>query len=287
MRIRFRQWFCFGLPLSALAFGAGACRADELTDKALQAFRTQASELRVTAKSDDELEVTGRGGPLTIYLHNVRIACAANRDRCDDEVSSFVGRAAAIASDGPSAGAFVAERVHAVLRNAAFAKRATGAFKEPDKQLVVLPFVEGIEVLFVIDGEKAVRFVNLGDLAGAGLTDKALLALAASNAARLAPLKHEPVKGVPGLYFMPANDGLGSSRIFDAALWDKLEATVGGAVAVSVPTRDWVLFTRSDQAEQVAKLRVLAGRITRGESYAVSDAVMVRDGKGWKLLQSP
>ncbi|MBS0449126.1 MAG: DUF1444 family protein [Proteobacteria bacterium] len=231
--VRLRKWLRLGISLCVLGLSVGVSHADELTERVLQTFRGQASELRATAKSDDELQVTGRRGPLTVYLFNVRTACASNKDRCDDEVSSFVQRVVSVASADQSAGAFVVEKVYAVLRNAGFAKRAADTFKEPNKQLVVLPFVESIELLFVVDGDKAVRYVNRDDIASAGLTEKALLDLASRNAARLPQVKYEPIKGMPGLYFMPANDGLGTSRAFDFALWEKLEAVAGGPVAMA------------------------------------------------------
>lgn len=286
MRLAFQLWLRPGMSLMALMLSAGVCHADDLTEKVLQTFRKQASELRVTAKTDDELQVTGRKGPLTVYLFNVRTACASNKDRCDDEVLTFVRHIASVASADQSADAFVGEKLYAVLRNAGFGKRAAETVKEPNKQLVVLPFVDSIEVLFVVDGEKAVRFVNRDDMVGAGLTEKTLLELASRNAARLPQLKYEPIEGMSGLYVMLANDGLGTSRAFDPALWEKLEAKAGGPVAMAVPTRDWVLFTRADQPELVAKLRTLAGRIARGEPYPVSGAVMARDGNGWKALQA-
>jgi uncharacterized protein YtpQ (UPF0354 family) len=285
-RVRLHQCLRLGISLGALTLGPGVCHADDFTEKVLQTFRTLTPEVRAIARSDDELQVTGPKGPLTAYLFNVRKACASDKDHCADEISSFVQRLASVASADPSAGAFVVEKVYAVLRNAGFAKRATEAFKEPNKQLIVLPFVEGIEVLFVVDSEKAVRYVNRDDLVGAGLTEKALLELASRNAAHLPQVKYEPIKGIPGLYFMPAHDGLGTARAFDSALWEKLEAAAGGPVAMAVPTRDWVLFTRADQPEAVATLRTLAGRIAHGEPYPVSGAVLARDGNGWKTLQA-
>ena len=169
MRLPMQYWLRPGMALMVSLLGAGVCHADDFTEKVLQTFRSQASELRVSAKADDELQVTGRKGPLTVYLFNVRTACVSNKERCDDEVSSFVQRIASVASADQSAGAFVAEKIYAVLRNAGFAKRAAETVNEPNKQLVVLPFVESIEVLFVVDGEKAVRYVNRDDMGAAGL----------------------------------------------------------------------------------------------------------------------
>jgi uncharacterized protein YtpQ (UPF0354 family) len=272
----------WALGLVVFLLTAGTCRADAITEKVLQAVRVQAPELHVTAKPDDELEITGGKSPLTLYLSNIRTACAARPEHCDEEVASFVRRATSVNSTEST---FVPEKVYAVLRSAGFGKRTSEAFTDADKRLVALPFIDAIEVLFVIDGDKAMRYVGYGEMVGVGLTESALLELASRNAARLPQLRYEALKGVPGVYFMPANDGLGTSRAFDSALWDKVEATAGGPVAVAMPTRDWVLFARADQPEPLGQLRKLAARIVRGEAYPVSDAMMVRDGKGWKALQ--
>jgi uncharacterized protein YtpQ (UPF0354 family) len=229
----------------------------------------------------------GQEGPFSVYLFNVRTACASDVERCNDAVSALVQTVTSVASANQSTYAFVADRAYAVLRIAGFGKEATKGVKEPNKQLVVLPFVEGIEALFVIDGENSVRYVNRDDMAVTGLTEKALFDLASRNAARLPSLTYEPIRDIPGLYIMAADDGLGTSRAFDTALWQKLETTIGGPVAMAVPTRDWVLFTRADQPELVTKLRRLAGRITKGEPHPVSDAVMTRKGNSWRSLQIP
>jgi uncharacterized protein YtpQ (UPF0354 family) len=264
----------WALGLIVFLLTAGTCRADALIDKVLQAVRAQAPELHVTAKPDDELVITGGKSPLTLYLSNIRTACAARPEHCDEEVASFVRRATSVNSTEST---FVPEKVYPVLRSAGFGKRTSEAFTDADKRLVALPFIDAIEVLFVIDGDKAMRYVGYGEMVGGGLTESVLLELASRNAARLPQLRYEALKGVPGVYFMPANDGLGTSRAFDSALWDKVEATAGGPVAVAMPTRDWVLFARADQPEPLGQLRKVAGRNVRGRGLP---SFRRRDGEG-------
>lgn len=271
---------------ATLGLGAGVCHADGLTDKVVRALRVAGPEIGVTVVTDNELKIASKGQASTVYLFNVRKSCESRTDRCDEEVMSFARGIASVASADPAQRAFVGEKVFPVLRRSGFGTRATERFKEPDKQLVVMPFAEGIETLFVLDSEKSVRFINVGAMTEAGLTRATLVELAARNAARLPPLKAEPVNGMDGVHFMPADDRLGSSRVFDPALWARLEATAGGPVAMAVPTGDWILFTRADRPDQVEKLRGLALRIVRGEPRSVSDAVLVRDRSGWKALRA-
>lgn len=281
-RLRRASWVA---AVAVLSLGAGVCQADGLTDKVLRALRSEAPEIGVTVVTDNELKIASKSAS-TVYLFNVRKSCESRADRCDEEVANFVRGVVSVASVDSAQRAFVGEKVFPVLRRSGFGTRATERIKEPDKQLVVMPFAESIETLFVVDSEKTVRFINLDDMAKAGLTVATLADLASRNAARLPVLKAEPIKGMEGVHFMPANDGLGSSRVFDPALWIKLEALAGGPVALAVPTGDWIFFTRADQPDQVAKLRGLVARVVRGEPYSVSDAVLVRDRGGWKALRT-
>lgn len=284
MLFSFRRWVRPVVALGTFLVGAGACRADDLTEKVLTAFRSQASELRVFAKTDDQLQVDGPKGPFLVYLYNVRKTCTSSKEQCEAEVLSFVQGVVSVASSDHLAGAFVAERTYPVLRPAGFGKRATETSKAEGNDLIVFPFVDGIELLFVVDGDKTSRFINRRDLTLTGLDEKALGDLAMHNAARLSAPKYEPVKAVPGMYFMQAADGLGTSRAFAPAMWDRLETEAGGPVAMAVPTRDWIVFCRADQPELVARMREVVGRIARGEAYAVAAVVLTREGTSWKAL---
>jgi uncharacterized protein YtpQ (UPF0354 family) len=296
-----RRWLTLCVSLGILSLNARVCQADEFTEKVLHKFRSQAPQLRAIAKSDDELQVTGRAGPLTVYLFSIRRACASNKNPCDAEVSSFVQGVVSVAASDQLASAFILEKFYPVLRKAGFAKQAVATVElsghlanqapmlaEQVKPLVVLPFVEGIEVVFFgVDGQH--RYVKLDEMAAAGLTDKALLDLASRNVVRLPQMKYASIPDMPGLFVFPEADFLASARVFDPAFWKKLEAVAGGPVAIAVPTLTLILFTRADQPEQVAKLQTLAREALRnsvGEVYhfPLSAAVIARDGNSLKLL---
>lgn len=105
----------WSVALVMLALTGNQCRADEMTDKALRAFQTKAPDLQATVKSDNELLLKTRTGRMSVFLYNIRTGCAANAATCDEEIAAFVDHMSASVSTD-LAGAFVAERVHAVLR---------------------------------------------------------------------------------------------------------------------------------------------------------------------------
>lgn len=240
-----------GISLGILSLTAGGCQADALANKVLQTFHSQAPELRATTKSDDELQVTSQRGPLTVYLFNARMGCASNKNHCDDEVSSFVQRVVSFVQSVKPIGAsdlsvrpVGMEKVYPVLVKAGFAKAASkteilsvypenGAAEivEEIQPLVVLPFVDSIELVFLVGDGGRIRYVSRDQMVAAGLTEKALLDLTSRNPVRLPPVKYGLFGSIPGLYSFPPDFSeeaiLATSRVFDSALWDKLEAAAG------------------------------------------------------------
>lgn len=273
------------LVLVAATLAACVSPSDGLTRKVVQALQAQAPSLPVTVKGPDDLEVPGPGAkPLKIALDNMRKACSAQPDRCDDQVGAFVARVIQVATG--TGAHFSQDKVYPVLRTAGLARMVAQESQDPAAKLVVRPFAPGVELVLVLDGDATMRYVNRGDVAKAGIDEAALMAAALGNVANLPPLQARPLRSLPGFSYLMADDGLGTARAFDPALWTRLAQTIGGPVAMAMPTRDWIVITRADEPRQVATLRELAGRVVRREPYAMSDTVFVRDGAGWKPVSA-
>ena len=266
---------------------AGACRADDLTDSAVGAFKAVDPTLQVTVKDADELQIKRTGGEGgAVYLDNLRRTCRADPAGCAEATVAFAKRVAVTFGQDIPASRFSLDALYPTLRHAGYAAQMGKMTKDPAKGLVMRTFSPDIELLFIIDSPNSIRYVTLDEARKAGLADDALLAAAAGNASRLPPLKAIPVPHRDGLFALMFTDSLGSARVFDAALWDRIEADAGGPVAVAVPTRDWILYTRLDDAAHVQDLRVLASSIAAREAYGVSGDVFRRDGAGWKIAGS-
>ena len=273
---------------SILCLGCGQfALADNFTERVVGAFQKAASDLKLTVKEHNEIQIQTPTAPLTLYLDNIRASCTSNPGNCDTELESFVNRIASIARSSEEVRTLTSEKIFVVLRSAGFGKRAGQQFaNEEKKQLVVRPFVEGIELIYVLDTPKAFRFINHSDLETAGLSIERLHEIASRNAATLKPLKYGPTPNQPDIFFMPAGDGLGTSRVLNSALWDRIEKEVGGPVVVCAPTRDWLMFVKRDNRDAIERLRVLANRIVHGEPYPVSPVVFHRQNGVWQAYGS-
>jgi uncharacterized protein YtpQ (UPF0354 family) len=264
---------------------AGAARADAFTERAIQAFKAADPTLQITAKDDNELLVKfASGATSTTYLDNPRKICAQHPDDCDNALAGFAKTMSVDMAKDKLEAKFTPDKLYPVLRSTSYAAQAARIIKDPAKGLVVRPFAPGVDLLFIIDGEHSVKYVTVDEQGKSGMTVDAMLATGSANAAHLPPLKPIPVPKREGLYALMFDDTLGSARLFDAALWDRIEKDAGGPVAVALPTRDWILYTRLDNDSGLAALRLLAHNIAAREAYSVSDGLVRRDGKGWTAV---
>jgi hypothetical protein len=271
------------LAACTLLLLAGTSRADEFTERAVKAFKAADPTLQITAKDDNELAVKfASGATSTTYLDNVRKTCALRPAECDGALAGFARTMAVdLSKDKGTAHKLVPDKLYPVLRPTSYAAQAAQLIKDPAKRLYVKPFAPGVDQLFIIDGENSIQYVTLDEQAEAGMTADAMLATGSANATRLSPLAPIAVPNRPGLFALMFADTLGSARLFDATLWDRLEKDLGGPLAVAVPTRDWILFTRLDDDAGLVDLRTLARNVAARESYGVSGELLRRDGKGW------
>jgi uncharacterized protein YtpQ (UPF0354 family) len=265
----------------ALALHGTVSLADTLTERVAAAFNQEDPKLQATVKSDDEIHLTAPIGSLSVFLDHVRAECTKRPADCDSIVKRFTQSTVASAH-APDAMRFNADNVYPVIRAENTLRGIQGALGDKTTSTFVSrPYISGAILLYAIDTPTAVRFVSESDLEHAGLTLDALEKLAVSHAQSLPHVSIQPLDGAPLLWTALARDGYGTSRLFDPAFWDAAEARAGGAVAVALPTRDWLLFARLDDPAAISKLRVLAGRVVAGETYAVTASLVRRDGKSW------
>jgi uncharacterized protein YtpQ (UPF0354 family) len=258
-----------------------ASHADSLTDRLAAAFNQEGLQLNATIKSDDEIHLTTPNGPLTVFLDRLRRECRQRPEDCDSLVRNFV-KATKSTFVQPDALAFNAENVYPVVRPAStVSAMGEAAGKDPARLFISRPYISGAVLLYVVDLPLAIRFVNASDLERAGLTVEALDKLAIAHVARLRPLRIAQIPQAPGLWSAIATDGYGTSRLFDPGFWNSLEARAGGPVAVALPTRDWLLAARLDDAQAIAGLRTLAARIAAAEATAVTASLVRRSEEGW------
>lgn len=255
--------------------------ADAFTEKVAELMRKAAPDLQIVTNDQNELQIQDSRGPYRIFLDNVRAACVANKSACNAELANYVDRTLSLFRARNDEKTIATERIFLVLRGAGFARNLGEQMpNDKDSQPISRPFLDGIEILYVLDTPQAIRFMNQGDLKDAGLTPDKLNQIASKNAANLATGEFRQLTNTAGIFLMPFDDGLGTARVFNRALWDRIEKE-HGPVVVCAPTRDWLLFVKQDNRSGIDQLRAVVDRVVRGEPYAVSSVLFRRQKDGW------
>lgn len=263
-----------------LFFGVEA--ETDLSTKVLTTIKAHPQSLPATPVGSTEIRVNGPKGDVSLFLDNLQAECLARPASCNDQIKSFVDTSLSVISGSLDAGLTI-DNVLAVLRPEAYVANSERAIGDDiKKRLVYEKFVPGIFTVFVIDTPKAIRVVNRADLEVTSLTQERLGSIALTNIRKLPQMKIEALRGAAGVFVATAKDGFGSSRILDTEFIKRFEAEAGGALVFAVPTRDWIAAVRRDGSAAQKALRVLVGKIVRGEPNPVSDKLFYRDGTSWR-----
>ena len=274
------EYFKTARLLVLLAMSGTAC-ADEITDRVRAAMTAAAPELHTKLLADGGIEVSGPNGQMTMYTDNVRQQCSGYPDLCDDQIKTYVSAIATLVKEGASSLTLSESNVYPVIRSGAALNGLSEAMhKAPEKTPIARAFTSDSVVLYAIDSPKAIRFATPKDLEHQGLTQERLETLAVANARRLDPVKISTFE--EGVFAVVTKDGYATSRLFDPGFPEALERAAGGPVVVAVPTRDWIIAAKAGDAPTLARLKDLAGRMFRGEAYAVTPKLVTWDGKNWQ-----
>jgi hypothetical protein len=142
-------------------------------------------------------------------------------------------------------------------------------------------FAPGLEEVVVADTQTSIVFLPAARLADLQLSATAAFEQGRANLAEAARSARWSEEG--GLRHAELDGSYETGLLTVPALWDQLEADMGGPVAIIVPTRSRLVIGRADIPAQVDALRAKAQAEAVGE-MAISSQVLVRSGTGWTVL---
>lgn len=277
---------CARIALPALLLAlADPVFAATIVERLRDAFARTAPQLRPELHGDDGVVLhMPKGGTVTVYADAVEAECSHNADQCDQAIDKFSATTASVVTQERDV-ALTESNVYPVVRSAQMLNSLGDPSRlGPDKGAISRPFSTDSIVLYAVDSPNALRFAVGMDLKKQGLSEERLQAIAKANVGRLPPVKVSVMPNSNGLVAALTQDGYGTSRLFDVNFVQLLERTAGGPVIVAVPTRDWILAVKADDPAAVARLRDVAGRIFRGERYAVTADLIRWDGNAWQVV---
>lgn len=273
------------LLLAWTAFGVPASKATEpmdpraFTSYVAEQFKTGIPELQVKITSD--LTLRGTSPPdndWTISLDNDYRAYLQDPSTLPQVVSDRLELMRELLAEVQLE--ISLDRVFAVVRglDRMQALEAQGFVRVPHLMLN-----EHLVVLYVLDSERAMRFLTAEDLSVLGLPSERLHATAIENLQGY--LTNLEVAGEQGFYMITGGDSYESSLMLFDFIWAERRLEVKGDFVVFLPNHYVLLVTGSEDPENLARAQALAVDAFSNGVHPITDLPFVRRDGRWVLFR--
>lgn len=143
--------------------------------------------------------------------------------------------------------------------------------------LVYEYYNEKLIILYAEDTEYGISYFDRKKLEEAGIAEEELFGLATENLAGLLPEINR--NGEDGLYMLVAGGNYEASLILFNNIWTPENMPVNGDIVITIPARDMLLVTGSNDEEGLQKIRDLSQKTMAEGSYTLLPDLFVWDGE--------
>jgi uncharacterized protein YtpQ (UPF0354 family) len=277
------------LLLACLAI-LGGCADKQLTSAAFtreyaEKLQAAAPDFKIKIKDDLELLVTDKAGKeTTTYLDN---GYKEYKVSPQDKVAIMTKYIDALTEPSLQSEVVKADSVTPIIKDTAWVSEVQSSLKTKaahPMELVYESLNPELIILYAEDSPKNLRYLTPESMALAKLDKQQLRELAVKNLRRLVP--DIQIHGDNGLFMITAGGTYEASLLLLGELWQGDRMKVDGDYVVSIPSRDLLLVTGSNNRPALQRLRSLAKKTLAESSYTLTaDLFVYRAGKFIKFEQ--
>jgi uncharacterized protein YtpQ (UPF0354 family) len=139
-------------------------------------------------------------------------------------------------------------------------------------------------IVYAIDESETISTLSYDSMVAAAVAEEELHPLAVENLERILPEVECHGDG-PWFLLTAGSNYVASLLLFDG-MWDKLAETVDGHIVATVPTRDVLMYTGSQSASGLSAIRERSVEIASSGAHAISDSLIMRDGRKWTVFNA-
>lgn len=270
----------FTLSIPALA-QARTLTPKEFTDAYVQEVAATQPSLSLVSKDTLRLLFkTPSGRTVTAFLDNAYHDYVAAPDQL---AAILKKRISALVETTTRAKSLDRSRIVPVVKDRPWLLEMQKAVGRTRSKWVVGDLYESLNdeliVLYGEDTPQNTRYIGPKEVADVGVKRDELRALAIQNLRQLIP----PIAFDRGDLFsrITAGGNYETSLLLFDDIWAKAATMVDGEVVVAVPARGLLLFTGSRNQAGVERLRAVAAKVAREDTYFLTPALFVRRGGGF------
>ncbi len=166
-----------------------------------------------------------------------------------------------------------------VIKDAAWITEVSGD-DDPTKRLVFESLNEALVIVYAQDADNTIRYLQPSEFDELEL-EAPIREIALTNLSALLP--ELQIGGNEGLFLLVADGTYEVSTLLLEDLWNKKAFPVQGKLIVSVPARDVVLVSGTEETDSRPLMEKLTKQMYDESPYKLTQQLFRREGSGWVL----
>lgn len=260
-----------------------ALSPNEFTGYYVASLKQASPTLEVEVVHELELKVSEEGSEnqFQTFLDNAYAAYMNDQEARDEIIEQFVASQIETFEMHKRPGIDV-DRIVPIVKDRTW-MQAVLASMEGNSAEFPTPLFEDynseLQIFFAEDSEHNIRYLNQDNIDSLPISREELYEVACKNLKKMLDENIE-ISGSDGIYMLTAGGNYETSLMLFNSLWRGNFLEVMGRTVISIPTRDLLLVTGSDDEEGIARIRNVAKQAMADTPYSVTPVLFVwADGK--------
>ncbi len=265
-----------------------ALSPDAFTGYYVASLKQASPGLEVEVVHDLELKVSEEGSEnqFQTFLDNAYAAYMSDQEARDEIIEQFV--ASQIETfEMHKRPDIDPERIVPIVKDRAWMDAVLATMEDNDADFPIpmsREYNSELEVFFAEDSEHNIRYLNDDNLSTLEKSEDELYELACKNLRRMLDHKID-VSGDDGIYMITAGGNYETSLMLFSSLWKGDFLEVLGRTVISIPTRDLMLVTGSEDTEGIERIREVGYQAMQDTPYSVTPVLFVWDDGKFEVFE--
>ena len=252
---------------------------EEFAARFIDAVQEYGPEVSIEESGPLQLKaIDPQGGEHQIYLNNAYGLYLQDNESLEEVLDLYV--TSLFEAIAPDDAGVAASDIVPVVKDTGWLEEvaeSTGGGERPE--YMQRPLTDGLLVIYAEDSPTSIRYIDKQSIEEAGIDANAIAALAVRNL--LNKLPEIEVFGADGLYMITAGGNYEASLLLVDDIWDPTNFDIEGDIIVSVPARDVLLVSGSEETEKLGELIDLSKSIHAESPYFITTTLYVRRDNQW------
>ena len=276
--MRFHQLACIAVVfVLAAAPAAAQITPEEFTDLYVQKLNDQSDNVSTSILEPLSLTISNDDGQeVSVNLQDV------------DSLTDIVVRYAVSSLEAlePHSDRLSITNIVPIVKDSKWVEEVTqsaqGSQLAPTGDLYMQSFAPGLTIMFAEDTPTSIRYVDKSAIAESGVDQSRIREIAIENL--LEKISDIELLGSDGLYMIAAGGNYEASLMLVDGIWSNENFDVRGDIVVSIPARDSLLVTGTENGAELERVREISSEIYGESPYKLTTELYVRRGGKWELF---